>query len=703
MAAVDGLVSGMDTATVIKQLLDLERIPQQRLVQKQQDQQARIAAFQSINAKVLSLQTAADALTKADTWKAFKVTSSSSSVSATASTSALTGSYTFEVVATAKAHSEISTHVFTSTAEQAAAPASTITITKADGSPDMVVDAGDGSLATVAANINAAGGGVKAAVVQVAAGQYRLSLTSTTSGDASSFNVTGLTYANQDLVVGADAVIGMGTPTSAGPPPVYDITIRSSSNTFTDVLPGVTFTVSKLETVTLDVASDAAGISGKVQGMISAANAVLDEIAKQTAFDSTTNKKSPLTGDSTVRSLQQRILEMGSGYGNVTLAGAGVQLTKDGHFSFDSAKFQTAYQADPTGTTALFRPGGAMAPTDPAGVSFYAADDQTVPGTYAVAITRAAEQAEVRVAGTFTDGDTVTIRVPGHDPVTVTAAGDTPATMVDKVNAAISGKGLGVIATLDGADLLVRSDGYGSQISFSVDVTSATAATSSSVARLAGTIAGTETFTIAVPSQPDLVVSAQVGDTMDTLAARLNTQMSGAGLGLNATVRYGAIVIEPTGASPASFAVTVAGGTMTSDVAGVDAEGTINGVVASGTGQLLTSPVTDTTLHGLSLLVSATGPMSGQFTYQRGLAQRLDSLAGDAIRSDTGQLTTAIDGGERMVDSLKDQIAAWDERLSIRETMLRRQFSTLETQLGTLRNQSTWLSGQLAGLAANNG
>ncbi len=75
----------------------------------------------------------------------------------------------------------------------------------------------------------------------------------------------------------------------------------------------------------------------------------------------------------------------------------------------------------------------------------------------------------------------------------------------------------------------------------------------------------------------------------------------------------------------------------------------------------------------------------------------------DAVEEDDLGQRRALDGGERMVDSLKDQIAAWDERLSIRETMLRRQFSTLETQLGTLRNQSTWLSGQLAGLAANNG
>lgn len=703
MASVDGLVSGMDTTAVIQQLLQLERMPQVRLEQKQKAYEAKVAAYQSVNTKLLALQSAADALTKTDTWSAFKVSSSTTSVSGTATSSALSGSYTFEVVALAKAHSELSSYVFTSTAEQAAAPSTTITITKDDGSAPMAVDTGDGSLATVVANINAANGGVKAAAVQVAEGQYRLSLTSTTTGVSSSFSVTGLDQATQDLVVGADAVLGMGTPTLLGPPPVYDITIRSASNTFTDVLPGVTFTVSKLESVTLDVAADSGGIATKVQAMVTAANAVLDEIAKQTAFDTTTSSKSPLTGDSTVRSLQQRLLSMGAGYGNVTLADAGIEVTKEGRFEFTAATFEAAYTADPAATAALFRPGGAMAATDPAGVTFLSAGDRTVPGAYALDVTRTAAKAVVSVSGTVTNGDTFSVRVPGGDPIVVTASGDTLETMVAKINAAITGKGLGVLATYEGGELVMRSASYGSASAFTLDVTSVTATAAAAVWRVSGTIDGTENIRISVPGFADLDVATLAGDNMATLASRLNTDMTAAGLGVAAVVRHGAIVFEPTGATPQSFEVTTTGGSLESHVAGIDVEGTIGSVIATGSGQVLAAPTTDATLDGLSLTVTATAPMSGTFTYSPGFAQRMDSLAGDAIRAETGTLTTVIEGNGPALDLLKDQIEGWDRRLEIRETMLRRQFATLETALGNLRNKSSWLAGQLGSLNANNG
>lgn len=703
MAGVDGLVSGMDTTAVIQQLLDLERMPQVRLEQRQKTYETKVAAYQSVNAKLLTLQTASDALAKASTWSAFKVSSSSTSVSGTASTSALSGSYSFEVISLAKAHAELSSQVFTSTAEQAAAPSSTITITKDDGSTPMTVNSGDGSLATVVANINAVGGGVKAAAIQVAPGEYRLSLTSTTTGFASSFAVAGLDRATQDLVVGANAKLGMGTPSSVGPPPVYDITVESASNTFTDVLPGVTFTVSKLESVTLDVTADSSGIATKVQAMVTAANAALDEIAKQTAYNTATNAKSALTGDSTVRSLQQRILSMGAGYGNVTLADVGLQVTKAGRFEFTAATFETAYVADPAATEALFRPGGTMAPTDPAGVTFLSAGDRTAAGPHAVDVTRPAAKATVSVSGSVTNGDTFAVSVPGGDPIVVTASGDTLATMVDKINAAVAGQGLGVLATYEGGELVMRTAGYGSLSAFTLDVTSATATASSSVGRLSGLIAGTETIRVAVPGFVDLNVAAQVGDTMASLAARLNTDMSAAGLGLEAVVRHGAILIEGAGGAPVEFELTTSGGTLEAHVAGIDVEGTIGAVTATGMGQVLTAPTSDATLDGLSLTVTATAPMSGTLTYAPGIAQRFDTLAGDAIRADGGLLTTVIAGSERAADLLQNQIEGWDRRLQIRETMLRRQFATLETALGNMRNKSSWLAGQLSGLQANNG
>jgi len=44
----------------------------------------------------------------------------------------------------------------------------------------------------------------------------------------------------------------------------------------------------------------------------------------------------------------------------------------------------------------------------------------------------------------------------------------------------------------------------------------------------------------------------------------------------------------------------------------------------------------------------------------------------------------------------KEQIADWDDRLASREALLKTQYANLETALGKLKDQSTWLAGQLA-------
>ncbi|MFI5493143.1 flagellar filament capping protein FliD [Actinoplanes sp. NPDC051859] len=50
------------------------------------------------------------------------------------------------------------------------------------------------------------------------------------------------------------------------------------------------------------------------------------------------------------------------------------------------------------------------------------------------------------------------------------------------------------------------------------------------------------------------------------------------------------------------------------------------------------------------------------------------------------------------IESLNDQVAAWDVRLDLRKSALERQFSNLEVAMGKMQQQSSWLAGQLAGL-----
>ncbi|HET6480707.1 MAG TPA: flagellar filament capping protein FliD [Actinoplanes sp.] len=75
-------------------------------------------------------------------------------------------------------------------------------------------------------------------------------------------------------------------------------------------------------------------------------------------------------------------------------------------------------------------------------------------------------------------------------------------------------------------------------------------------------------------------------------------------------------------------------------------------------------------------------------------ADQVEKYAGDQSRN----VTSVITGRNNEIDGLNVQISNWDVRLAGKRTALQKQYANLETSLGKLKNQSTWLSGQLSGL-----
>jgi flagellar hook-associated protein 2 len=204
-----------------------------------------------------------------------------------------------------------------------------------------------------------------------------LQLSGTKTGSSNSFDVQGIgtVGAPVSLINVTDASdarleIGGGDANSANGG--YNVT--SSTNTFSNtLLPGVSIAVSKLEDgVSIEASSDVSGIADKFQALVDAANSALDEISKQTAYDASTKKGSPLTGDFAVRNMSQTILSavsQGLSYDDPawvrpdpdtvppstpdkinfgSLAQFGVQLDDTGHLTFDSAKFTESYNDDPS-------------------------------------------------------------------------------------------------------------------------------------------------------------------------------------------------------------------------------------------------------------------------------------------------------------------------------------------------------------------
>ncbi|HZC53707.1 MAG TPA: flagellar filament capping protein FliD [Mycobacterium sp.] len=336
---ISGLSSGIDTASLISQLMTVAARPQTALKTQLSGLQSTVAAYQDINTKIAAVKTAADTLAGADAWAATAATSSDTSVVATGSTSAITGtSTTFTVNKVAKA--QVST-VAIADASNAADIAAGIDVTDVNGLPHHIALT-NGSAAGVAAAINSASVGVRAAVITTDTGTM-LQLTSSTTGESGAFSISGLSAAAQTVTQAQNAKITVGDPSAGG------YTVTSPTNTFANAIPGVTFTVSaEVADVTIGVNADATSISGAVKNLVTAVNSVLSTINTDTA------QGSVLSGDRLMADVTQQMLGIVSaGSSGKSYSTAGISLTSTGSLTFDPVAFASAYAADPAATQAM--------------------------------------------------------------------------------------------------------------------------------------------------------------------------------------------------------------------------------------------------------------------------------------------------------------------------------------------------------------
>ena len=351
--SVSGLASGLDTSTIVSQLMQLERQPQNMLKSRLSDARVDAAAYRAVNTSLASLQSAAEALTKATAWTPTKASATPPTVSATAGPSAATGSVTFTVDDLAASHT-----VITAAAWTPSASATTLTISDADGDrPALTVELpANASLADAVKKINeaatAAGAPVNATAVNTGDGS-RLQIGSTASGADGRFTVSG-GPAFEMLAEGQDAKLTVGSGS-------YTFPVTSPSNTFTDVIAGTTFTVSKAgDVATVTVASDPGAITSAVQALVSAANATLATINQY--GNNSPGSTAALRGDSTLRGLAGQVVEAVTfAIGDkLSAAAAGIQLSKDGkQLEFKADVFTATLKADPALAQQLVNGSGA--------------------------------------------------------------------------------------------------------------------------------------------------------------------------------------------------------------------------------------------------------------------------------------------------------------------------------------------------------
>jgi flagellar hook-associated protein 2 len=285
--------------------------------------------------------------------------------SATASSSAVSGTYSVAVSRLATAQQLVSTAF--AGGSSAAIGTGTLKLSLGGTSFNVTVDSSNNSVAGLAATINSASGnpGVTATVVTGSDGAH-LVLSSTVTGAANQLQVSetdagtalsALTYAS-----GNTAHYTQNSAAQDAQFSISGIPYTSPSNTVSNALNGVTLTLTGTtgtSTPTLTVATNSTAIQSNISNFVSAYNTLEKSLSSLGSFDSTTSTAGPMLGDALlsgikneVRSALNSVVNTGSPY--TSLASIGITTNKDGTLSLNKTTLSTAMSTNFSAVSQIF-------------------------------------------------------------------------------------------------------------------------------------------------------------------------------------------------------------------------------------------------------------------------------------------------------------------------------------------------------------
>lgn len=358
---VDGLVSGLDTTSIITNLMKVEAKPQDLLKTQLSATQAKATAYRAVNTRFDAIRTAAEALTAGNLAAARTASSTNTAVAATATPTAVDGSnVSFRVERLAASKQVLSAGTWTSATAPVtdqAKPAWPIKVLDSSGATVGSISLpADATLTDAMTAINGAGYGVHATIVQLGANEFRLQVTSDGTGTAGARTLQG---ADEDS---STAEAGFETSRAQMDAQIsLDGTgrvITSSTNTFSNLITGVSVTVSKadptaLSPTTVSVGADSSAFTAKVKALVDAANGALGVIKGYTVSTAGA-ATATLQGDRALVQLSGQLLSsISSAIGGKSASTVGLQLSKDGTITFDASVFAAKLASDPTAVSAL--------------------------------------------------------------------------------------------------------------------------------------------------------------------------------------------------------------------------------------------------------------------------------------------------------------------------------------------------------------
>ena len=657
-SAINLTNSILDVAGIVDNLIYIDSAPVRDMQRQVSTLESKVKAYQSLNTMLSALSDTVNKMLFGDTEAPFNKpysfadrlsdsifascqvkSSNEDAVSATASNAMTGGSYSILVNSLAQAQSMASTGFADTTST--ATGTGTITIAKAGSDPVTInINGVNGTLKGVCDAINNANAGVTATIINdgSATAPYRLLIRANDTGTANSFTIT------ENLTGGQAPGFTQTQAASDAQFVVNGISIVKSSNTVSDVIDGVTFTLKEASTspVTLTVEKNIDAVVEAMKEFAAAYNNIAEFINSQFKYSPETGTAGVLAGDSTLRriqsNLQTQIIRSVSNQftGSMVAGQAGLEFNRDGSLTVNESKLREALADDFNAVAALFLGDGMEAggvATSDFRVAYGGKTPATQSGTYAIQVDSLAEQASVRGAQAITTlirDETLTITSGGLSAVVSLLRRDSLSTVLFKINAALSARGMAITAADDGGRIRITSNSYGSSQNITVVSTGdGTAGTSgfsgTSATDIGADIAGTIGGHAAIGS--GLTLTGAAGQPEEGLVLSIAQTTTGS---------YGTVTVAP------------------------DSEG----------------------IAGASILMSLSGILDGI----------TDPLS--------GPIHSATDGLNRSIENLNDQIEAYQERLEKKRVMLTQEFNEADEALRLMSVTQAQLQSQISTLSS---
>lgn len=358
--------NNIDFGSIVTALMQQASEPLTALQTRQDSINSQIKTMASLGNRVSALKSAADDLADTEQFTAFNSsTSDNTAITSKTGTGAMAGHYDIQVMDLARAQV---------TATNSTAADSNTTIVASGGSITIggktVNITGDVTLTGLAKAINKTTDiGVMASVVRSGANAYRLVLTSETTGQEGAFTVTNaltggasavtFTDTDHDGTTGDDTADNAVQATNARVF-VNNIEAESSTNEFSEAIPGVTFSVLKKDpaaTIGLDVSADSGALKNTVTKFISAYNDLATFMSDQNTAAGK-GEASSIGHAPVLRQLRNEIrgllLKSTSGLSIKNMAQAGIEFTPGGQLKLNNKVFTAAVEDHAADIETLF-------------------------------------------------------------------------------------------------------------------------------------------------------------------------------------------------------------------------------------------------------------------------------------------------------------------------------------------------------------